>query len=215
MSAFNIEEYLNSLPEDIEIIDISSKNLTYIPSLKQFKYLVDLYCYNNKLTKLPELNSSLKALYCAKNQLIQLPELNDKLQVLNCEFNLLTQLPKLNSSLQYLNAYNNPLYQLPQLNSSLEIFFCNSNHLPFQINCATSNEGFLTDNKRNEINRKIRCFEQFKELYHSLKFKRQFRDWLWIKVRLPRIEKQFHPDNLVEFLYEIDDEGLDETLDNW
>lgn len=215
MSEFNIEEYLNSLPEDIEIIDISSKNLTYIPSLKQFKYLTNLYCYNNKLTKLPELNNSLKGLYCAKNQLTQLPELNDKLQVLNCEFNLLTQLPKLNNSLQCLLAYNNPLSQLPQLNSSLEILFCNSDHLPFDINCATSNEGFLTDNKRNKINCKIRCLEQFKELYYSLKFKRQFRDWLWIKVRLPRIQNQFHPDNLDELLCTVTDEELNETLDNW
>jgi|688.fasta_scaffold83213_5 hypothetical protein len=215
MSAFNIEEYLNSLPEDIEIIDISNKNLTYIPSLKQFNNLVDLHCYNNKLTKLPELNNSLKALYCAKNQLTQLPELNDKLQVLNCEFNLLTQLPKLNSSLQYLHAYNNPLSQLPQLNNSLEILFCNSDHLPFDINCATSNEGFLTDNKRNKINCKIRCLERFKELYYSLKFKRQFRDLLWIKVRLPKIQNQFHPDNLVELLCTVTDEELNETLDNW
>ena len=61
---FNIEEYLNSLPEDIEIIDISYKNLTYIPSLKRFHNLRELRCYGNQLMQLPELNSSLELLDC-------------------------------------------------------------------------------------------------------------------------------------------------------
>ena len=55
MKIFNIEEYLNELPEDIEIIDISKKGLTYIPSLNRFKKLKELLLINNRLTALPEL----------------------------------------------------------------------------------------------------------------------------------------------------------------
>jgi hypothetical protein len=39
MATFNIEEYLNSLPDDVQVINIRSKNLTYIPSLDRFKKL--------------------------------------------------------------------------------------------------------------------------------------------------------------------------------
>jgi len=47
MSVFNIENYLASLSEDIEDIDVSEKNLDHLPSLKRFYRLKILYCYNN------------------------------------------------------------------------------------------------------------------------------------------------------------------------
>lgn len=191
MSSFNIEEYLNSLPKYIYSINLCGKNLTYIPSLKRFKNLIQLKCDNNQLTQLPELNDSLEYLSCQHNKLTKLPELNSSLQILNCSYNYLTQLPELNSSLEELS--------------------CQNNQLPFKLN----HYGPLTNEKRNELNQYIKCLERFKELYHSLKFKRQFRDWLWIKVRLPRVQKQFHPDNLEEMLYNINEEDLDETLNKW
>lgn len=46
-----------------------------------------------------------------------------------------------------------------------------------------------------------------------LKYKKQFRDWLWIKVRLPRIEQKYHPDNLLKLLELCDDEtNLDDLI---
>lgn len=59
MAAFNIEDYLNYLPNNIQKINVSNKNLTYLPSLKQFYNLKTLCCYNNQLKNLPKLNSSL------------------------------------------------------------------------------------------------------------------------------------------------------------
>ena len=50
---FNIENYLNFLPENIEEIDISGKNLTYILDLLRFKKLKILSCSRNELTSLP------------------------------------------------------------------------------------------------------------------------------------------------------------------
>ena len=191
MSSFNIEEYLNSLPEDIEIIDISHKDITYIPSLTRFTKLELLICNYNKLTSLPELSSSLR--------------------ILNCSYNQLTSLPKLNSSLQFLNCNYNKLTSLPELNTSLEELYCSYNQLPFKLNCC----GFLQNEKRNKLNQYIKCLERFKELYHTLKFKRQFRDWLWIKVRLLKIQNQFHPDKLEEMLYGATEENLEETLNKW
>ncbi len=43
MSAFNIEEYLNSLPDNIEVIDVSYKGLTYLPDLSRFKQFKKRY----------------------------------------------------------------------------------------------------------------------------------------------------------------------------
>jgi hypothetical protein len=271
MSAFNIEEYLNSLPENTETINVSNKNLTYIPSLKQFTHWIslrcdcnnltqlpelnsslrDLHCDNNQLTQLPQLNSSLQYLFCYNNQLTQLPQFNSSLRQLNCFNNQLTQLPKLNSSLQYLHCYNNQLTQLPELNSSLKILNCFNNQLTQlpelnscleKLNCSnnqltqlpelnsslqyldcSNNElpfkliynGRLTDTKRNELNCGIQILKRFKELYMLIKFKKHFRNWLWIKVRLPKIQIQFHPDNLQNFISSINDEELDDALNNW
>jgi Leucine-rich repeat (LRR) protein len=211
MSSFNIEEYLNSLPEDIEIIDISHKDITYIPSLTRFTKLELLICNYNKLTSLPELSSSLRILNCSYNQLTCLPYLNSSLIILNCNYNKLTSLPDLNSSLMILNCHDNQLTSLPKLNSSLEELYCSYNQLPFKLNCC----GFLQNEKRNKLNQYIKCLERFKELYHTLKFKRQFRDWLWIKVRLLKIQNQFHPDKLEEMLTGANEEDLDEKLNKW
>lgn len=40
MSTFNIENYLNSLPEDTTEINISYKGITYLPDLINFLYLL-------------------------------------------------------------------------------------------------------------------------------------------------------------------------------
>ena len=151
MSAFNIKEYLNSLPENTVTINVSNKNLTYIPPLNRFTNLKKLYCNNNQLT------------------------------------------------------------QLPQLNSSLEILNCYDNELPFKL----IYKGRLTDIKRNELNCGIQILKRFKELFMLIKFKKHFRNWLWIKVRLPKIQIQFHPNNLKNLLSSINDEELDEALNNW
>ena len=52
----------------------------------------------------------------------------------------------------------------------------------------------------------------------SLKYKTKFRDWLWLKVRLPAAERKYHPDKLNELLKEVDDadeEEFDNALTNW
>jgi hypothetical protein len=90
MTTFNIEEYLDSLPEDIKKLDLLSKGLTYIPSLERFKNLQELDCSDNQLTSLPSLPSSLQKLYCIVNHLLTLPPLPSSLQELYCSYNLLS-----------------------------------------------------------------------------------------------------------------------------
>ena len=55
-------------------------------------------------------------------------------------------------------------------------------------------------------------------MYYSLKYKNKFRNWLWIKVREPKIQKYYHPNCLkrnLDMLNENNDEDLFNTLINW
>src|SRR3989344_919541 len=85
-------------------INITKKKLWKLPS-----DTLELYCFGNQLTSLPELPPSLQKLYCSYNQLTSLPELPPSLQELHCYNNQLTSLPELPPSLHELNCYNNPL----------------------------------------------------------------------------------------------------------
>ena len=233
MPAFNIEEYINSLPDDIETIDISDKSLTYLPSLTRFHKLKKLYCPHNQLTSLPELNQSLQILWCSHNQLTSLPELNQSLQRLSCYDNQLTSLPALNPSLQelycshnqlillpalnpslqYLSCSNNQLTSLPALNQSLQELYCSNNLLPILFD-----QGLLNEEQKNTINKAFQCIERFKMMFYCLKYKQRLRDWLWLKVRLPNIERLYHPNNLNKLLHageHMTEEELDQVICNW
>ena len=48
----------------------------------------------------------------------------------------------------------------------------------------------------------------------GVKFKKQFRKWLWEKVREPKIMKKYHPNYLIELIEKLGDED-DFDTDNW
>jgi len=65
---------------------------------------------------------------------------------------------------------------------------------------------------------KIRVLNRVRHLIHSLKYKKQFRHLLWVKVRLPKIQDKYHPDNLKELLGNVSDDdeaGFDKAIDTW
>jgi hypothetical protein len=184
MTEFCIETYINNLPENTEIINITSKQIKYLPDVSRFKYLRSLNCSNNQLVALPTLNENLRELYCNNNQLVVLPTLNKHLQLLNCANNQLVTLPTLNENLQELYYDNNPIYEI-----------------------IDSNNLFI-------INKKLKILHKFCYLYYCLKFKTQFRDFLWKKIREPKIIQKYHPSYFDEFLKD-DNDNLDMVLDNW
>ena len=153
------------------------------------------------------MNHSLKELCCSRNQLTSLPKLNDSLKELYCANNQLTSLPKLNDSLQELVCDNNQLTSLPKLNDSLKVLYCNNNKFIIEYS------GHLPNQTKNEINLIFRCLYRCKLLFWSLKFKQKFRDWLWLKVRLPKIENRYHPSKLNELLHDKNDDITEEELD--
>ena len=52
---------------DIEILDISNKNITGILDLKRFKNLKELYCQNNEITKIININPELNIIHFQRN----------------------------------------------------------------------------------------------------------------------------------------------------
>jgi Leucine-rich repeat (LRR) protein len=173
MKTFNIETYLNSLPEDILEIYISYKNITYIPeSIIRFHNLQILYCDNNQLTCLPVLPESLKTLYCYSNNLTCLSVLPKSLQNLHCNNNQLTSLPVLPESLQILSCGYNQLTYLPVLPESLQRLYCEFNSI-YDI---------LNTNNITSIKYKINVLNKFRYLYYCLRLKKKFiRYYLWSK----------------------------------
>ena len=126
---FKIENYLNSLPENISIINISGKDLEYIPDLSRFTNLKELNCSFNLLKELPRLNDTIEVLYCHKNKLTSLPKLPNNLTQLYCYDNNLTKLPELNEKLIELYCYWNDITELPKINKYLKKLYCFSNIL--------------------------------------------------------------------------------------
>ena len=200
---FNIKSYLNSLPRDIKSIYVSEQNLNYLPSLSRFKNLEILYCSGNNLTSLPPLPDNLKKLYCNANKLTSLPHLPKNLEILYCQYNQLTSLPPLNEKLEELCCNTNKLTSLPILNENLDFFRCDSNPI-----------SEIIDGDDISITKiQIQILNNFRHFYYSLKFKKQFRHLLWVKIREPKIMKKYHPDYLQENLHE--DAELDAFLENW
>ena len=229
-----IETYLNSLPDDILTLNVNmsyDKCITSLPDLTRFQNLQSLNCHNTQITSLPNLPKSLKILYCVKNKLTSLPDLSDfkNLEILNCSNNDLTSLPSLPQNLktiycpfnkltslpnltcfihlETLHCYNNDLTSLPCLPQNLTICRCFNNPI-YEI--VGSN---LLIQRLVQIKQNVQIVNNFRHLYYCLKFKKQFRKWLWEKIREPKIMRTFNPLYLIDNLKEDDD--LDTVLDNW
>jgi hypothetical protein len=223
---FDIDVYLGSLPEDTDVIDVSDKRLTYLPpTISRFTNLKRLNCNHNRLTSLPNLPETLNALYCCDNELTFLPPLNETLVELFCNNNNLSSLPSLNENLRLLYCSNNRLTTLPILPENLRVLYCDDNRLIALPNLNDTLKWlWFSSNPISNIiendyydclditKKQIYVLNRFRWLYYSLKFKKRFRDWLWIRVREPQIREKYHP----RYLENLDEEAdLDEVLENW
>ena len=238
MSAFNIEAYLNSLPDDIEEIDVTYRELTYLPDLSRFKKLKKLNCSHNKLVSLSLLPNSLLELYCKNNQLVSLYSLPNSLRSLWCSDNKLNSLPSLPNSLLTLWCYGNQLNYLPPLPNSLNMLRCDHNQLVslpllpdslmllrcdynqlvslpllpnslLDFDCSYNPVYNIIDSdKLNVVKAKVKILNQFRLLYYCIKYKERLRKWLW-DVRENKAKEEYHPDRLKEMLEGKDINDID------
>jgi len=160
-----------------------------------------------------------------------LPILNEKIETLNCCYNKLTYLPHLKETIKYLRCQNNELKYLPELNEKLEILILTNN--PFchiLYSCKNKNnrdqdqnydeqddedeDDFIYYLNINIIKAKFKMLHNFRFLYYSLKFKNKFRDWLWKRVREPKIQRELHPTKLFELLKYDDEDDINGEILN-
>ena len=69
-----------------------------------------------------------------------------------------------------------------------------------------------------EMRNKNNIIIRFKELFYVLKYKKQFRDLLWVHIREPKIRNKYHPNNLIKMLEDREKltlDELDKLDDNW
>ena len=203
--------YLN---ENLQVLYCRNNKLTSLHFNEKLEYL---YCEHNLLTSLHTKN--LKTLHCHNNKLTSL-HLNTNLKILHCFCNKLTSL-HLTKNLEKLHCYNNKLTSL-HLNAALNTLHCRDNKLTSlhlnenlqQFSCEDNPiYEIINTNDKQIIKQKLRVLNQFRYLYYSLKFKKRFRDWLWIKIREPKIREKYSHDYLLENLHE--DTDLDEFLEKW
>ncbi len=126
---FNIEEYINSLPNNTKYINVQFKRITYIPDLTRFYKLKYLFCDFNFLSELPKLPDSLRVLYCNDNHLTSLPILPKRLRYLRASHNNISIMPPFfPNNIKIVSLQANCITDLPQLPSSLKVLFTLANN---------------------------------------------------------------------------------------
>jgi Leucine-rich repeat (LRR) protein len=229
-----------SLSKNLEMLDCDHNQLTFLDL--NSTSLRELSCCHNQLTSLHlNLNlASLQELYCSNNCLTSL-HLSENLQIIYCNNNHLTSL-HLNEKVEYLDCSNNRLTSLHLNSTCLQELYCNYNQLTsLHLNLTSSQELYCNNNQLTSLNlnenlkilefnynpiydiinsndtniikQKLQVLNQFRFLYYCLKFKKQFRYLLWVKIREPKIRIKYSHDYLIKNLNE--DTDLDELLENW
>jgi hypothetical protein len=111
----------------------TNRSIRDLTGVQYFPNLTHLYCNDNLLESIPELNCPNLIIYnCSNNKLTALPPINStKLAWFNCSQNQLTALPALNSfELLEIECQNNLLTTLPAFNlPKLTKLICNNNHI--------------------------------------------------------------------------------------
>lgn len=208
--------------------------------------LEHFYCYNNSnFISFPELPSKLKTFECQTNNLSEPFELPDSLEVFLCSNNKLSCVTKsfsLPRNLIRFECCNNNISYVPVLSDSLVLFLCDNNKLYYlpdipgsvkKISCIENPIYEIIHVQDNNINinndhsdelyvhysrLNIKKINNLRKSYYCGKFKKSFRFILWDKVRRDKIEREFSPDILNDYLshyHNDDDEALDRFLNNW
>ena len=106
--------------EQITSISVFNRRIKTLQGLENFGKLKRLDCFDNQISELPELPSTLELLVCDWNQLSELPELPASLSYLYCYNNNLSKLPELPVNLKQIDASYNYLQVMPELPAGKE-----------------------------------------------------------------------------------------------
>ena len=204
---------LPELPKTLKYLSCYGNNLDVLPKLPNNLKFLD--CSNNNLYYLPELPNNIEKIYCISNNLHSLPKLPNNLKKIDCSNNNLILLPSIPYSLYSLYCHNNKLIRLPNLHTNIEEIISDFN-LDY-TNCTNGNVQLININQVDgeynmflfiEIVNKINKFVFF---YYCLKYKNKLRKFLYEKIILPKVVKEFHPSN-IKLLDELYNEAIEENI---
>jgi hypothetical protein len=158
----------DEIPLNATSINCSNSKLSVLPDLTKYEKLLNLYCYNNYLTFLPDFNlPNLQTIDCYHNLLTELPEFNKckSLEIIDFSYNKLKTFPQLNEckNLQYIGCSNNFLTFLPDFKLS-NLWTINCSH-----NFITIFPEFLYLNSLRSIYcfyNKLTCLPEFQNSLH-------------------------------------------------
>lgn len=201
----------SSLPRSLKELHCNHNLLTSLPEFNPQLEMVD--CSDNQLSQLPEFNERLQEIQCNSNLLTSLPAFNKELKSLSCANNRLTQLPQLNTDFNYLWCSENFLTALPDLNNSkIYVLYCDYNPIYEVLDHVMRRDDdddedyqqyngdiFGNNMLKEGTQHNVQVINSFRKLYYSLKFKNVIHK-LVMKVRLPKIQEKYSPENISKLL---------------
>lgn len=200
------------LSENIQYVSCEDNFITNISSTGSMPQLESLYCQFNALESFGNL-PNMRFLDCAFNRLRTLRGLPREVVALTCSSNQFTHFPDIVTT-GLLECVNNPLVSLPDSAMyGLRTLFAIENttlHNAFAIahpvNTNDLTSFWMWNEKLNKTRFRIMC----------LKFRKPLRQWLWDRVRRPKIEHRFHWRNLHVLLDSIGEDGDDDAaIQEW
>ena len=210
---YNKLESIEGLPDSVRFLYVEYNNITHIHKLPNgLRYIRVSYNCLQTIDHLPPL---VYQICCVGNpELNRLPELPNSLLYLICNGCGLTHLPKLPNTLSELSINENPIWFIEHIPDNLCAFSCYNTPIIHTLNLHKP-EG-LTIRQTNDFYRtKINKLQRARELHYTLKLKDPLRYWLWVRVRLPKIEQANHPDMLAKHMLENEDKDIEEVMDNF
>lgn len=194
-----------TLPHLLDFINCESNRIEKLPALN--RNLKTLICSYNRLTVIPHLNNALTRLDCTHNKLMHLPVLNENMLQLNCVYNNITALPVFNDSLESIIFSNNPIYTT-LYGGNITLHHHRHSYMQDVMDMYEYQE-VMADNITSirDLSQKVKTLHDFRFLFYSLKYKSCLRNFLWEKIRRPKIEAKYHPDNLQKLLKNITEDN--------
>lgn len=225
---YQVDNYLARLPEDTTNIDLSRRRLSRIPSLARFTQLKILNLSNNPLVELPPLPPFLENLNVRGTCLERLPQLPSTLKRIVADHCRLQSVPRLPLLVFRVDFSYNPLWHMVNAPSNLtdpggllrwvikETPLFEILYNPFQDSTPFELDAIGEKGDVYKCLHRLKILNRFRDVFYSLKYKGRFRHWLWVRVRLPKIERDNHPDLLRRVLDDSDEFGdLDTVMETF
>jgi hypothetical protein len=122
---FSLEKY----DKDIEILNITHKQINGILDLQKFTKLKILICIKNNITEIINYPLTLTELYCNNNLIKSLDNLPCNLKKIDCSHNYIEILDNLPSNLEELICSSNYIYEVRNVPYSIKILNISNNKL--------------------------------------------------------------------------------------